>query len=548
MNTPAPPAETDPSSMLAQERQLLEATIQAMGQGLMVIGPDQRVRLFNDQACQMLDLPREFLATRPLLSEVVAYQTQRGDFGKDFSQVQTDAARAYVGSLATQVNRMPVRYTRVTTDGRHIEIQTHPMPSGDVVRTYSDITPYEEAKKKAEEASRAKSQFLSNMSHEIRTPMNGILGMAHMLLEPDLTEQERQDYVRTILSSGQTLLALLNDILDLSKVEAGMLQLEAATFDAQVLLRDTQALFAGSAKNKQLELCCAWHGTAGQAYRADAHRLRQMLANLVGNAIKFTAQGSVHIEATELTREGTDATLEFAVRDTGTGIPADKLPRLFKPFSQADESTTRHFGGSGLGLSIVSTLAQAMGGEAGVDSTIGQGSRFWFRIRAEVAVDNAPQADTHASPALHAQPTDTPQTLAPAPALTGRVLVVDDNLTNCKVIQALLTKLGLRVNVVHNGQEAVDAITQGPPECRPDLVFMDVSMPVMDGYEATRLIRQWEAAQQVNATPVIALTANAFEDNRQRCAEAGMNDFLTKPIAVPALKAVLGTWLPGTTS
>jgi CheY-like chemotaxis protein len=354
--------------------------------------------------------------------------------------------------------------------------------------------------------------------------------------------------VRTILSSGQTLLALLNDILDLSKVEAGKLRLEAATFDAQALLRDTQALFAGSAKNKQLELCCAWHGAAGQAYRADAHRLRQMLANLVGNAIKFTAQGSVHIEATELTRDGTDATLEFAVRDTGTGIPADKLPRLFKPFSQADESTTRHFGGSGLGLSIVSTLAQAMGGEAGVDSTVGQGSRFWFRIRAEVAVDNAPQADTrtHAAPAFHTQPSDTQETRAPAPALTGRVLVVDDNLTNCKVIQALLTKLGLQVSVVHNGQQAVDAITQGPPESRPDLVFMDVSMPVMDGYEATLLIRGWEARQRMPATPVIALTANAFEDDRQRCAQAGMNDFLTKPIAVPALKAVLGTWLPGT--
>jgi signal transduction histidine kinase len=239
--------------------------------------------------------------------------------------VQSDAARAYVSSLATQVEHMPVRYTRVTADGRYIEIQTHPMPSGDVVRTYSDVTPYEEAKKKAEEASRAKSQFLSNMSHEIRTPMNGILGMAQMLLAHDLTEHERQDYVRTILGSGQTLLALLNDILDLSKVEAGKLQLETTAFDIQSLLRDTQALFAGSAKNKQLDISWSWQGAPRQHYQADAHRLRQMLANLVGNAIKFTVQGSVRIEATEVMREGTAATLEFAVVDTGAGIPSRQV-------------------------------------------------------------------------------------------------------------------------------------------------------------------------------------------------------------------------------
>ncbi|MBY0464395.1 MAG: response regulator [Burkholderiales bacterium] len=531
-------------SMLAQERQLLNATIQAMGQGLMVIGPDQRVRLFNDQACQMLALPRDFLATRPLLSEVVAYQAQRGDFGTGFAQVQTDAARAYVGSLATRVEQMPVRYTRVTADGRHIEIQTHPMPSGDVVRTYSDITPYEEAKKRAEEASRAKSQFLSNMSHEIRTPMNGILGMAQMLLEPDLTEHERQDYVRTILSSGQTLLALLNDILDLSKVEAGKLQLEATEFDVQTLVRDTQALFAGSAKNNQLDLLSTWHGAAHQHYRADAHRLRQMLANLVGNAIKFTAQGSVRIEATEVMREGMAATLEFAVIDTGVGIPADKLPRLFKPFSQADESTTRHFGGSGLGLSIVSTLAKAMGGEAGVESQVGTGSRFWFRIRAEAVSDSQLLPDTAASAVVkpHERTTATGLTTAHS----GRVLVVDDNDTNCKVIQALLTKLGLQVTVVHDGHQAVQAIRQALPDTLPDLVFMDVNMPVMDGYEATQLIREWEAAQRVGAMPIIALTANAFEDDRHRCVNAGMNDFLTKPIAVSALKAALATWLPPT--
>ena len=541
MHTPPSPENPDPLDMLAQERHLLNATIQAMGQGLMVIGPDQRVRLFNDQACQMLALPREFLESRPLLADVVAYQNRRGDFGSGFEQVQSDA-RAYVGSLGTHVENMPVRYTRVTADGRHIEVQTHPMPSGDVVRTYSDITPYEEAKKKAEEASRAKSQFLSNMSHEIRTPMNGILGMAQMLLARDLTEHERLDYARTILSSGQTLLTLLTDLLDLSKIEAGKLQLDATEFDVQALVLDTQALFSGSAKNKQLKMSCAWHGTQHQHYRADSHRLRQMLANLVGNAIKFTPQGSVSIEATEVRREASTATLEFSVADTGVGVPPAKLQLLFKPFSQADESTTRHFGGSGLGLSIVSTLAKALGGEAGVESQVGVGSRFWFRVQAEVVSDR-PQVPGTAVPS-EGKIGDGPEAGGITTVFSGHVLVVEDNDTNCKVIHALLKKMGLTVSVVHDGQQGFEAIQQARPDARPDLILMDLHMPVMDGYTATRCIREWEAEQHLAATPIIALTANAFEDDKRRCLDTGMDDFLTKPIAVPALKAALATWLP----
>ena len=541
MPTPTPSTNTDPADMLAQERHLLNATIQAMGQGLMVIGPDQRVRLFNDQACHMLGLPREFLETRPLLADVVAYQNARGDFGTGFSKVQSDA-RAYVGSLGTHVENMPVRYTRVTADGRHIEVQTHPMPSGDVVRTYSDVTPYEEAKKKAEEASRAKSQFLSNMSHEIRTPMNGILGMAQMLLSKDLTEHERLDYARTILSSGQTLLMLLNDILDLSKIEAGKLQLDAIEFDAHTLVRDTQALFSGSARNKQLKLGSHWQGPDQPRYRADAHRVRQMLANLVGNAIKFTPQGSVEIKACEVDRHDTTATLEFSVVDTGVGVPPDKLQLLFMPFSQADESTTRHFGGSGLGLSIVSTLAKALGGEAGVESQVGAGSRFWFRVHAETVAESQPVAS--ANPHQTSGSGNGVDAVIGSELHSGRVLVVEDNDTNCKVIHALLKKMGLHVTLVHDGQQAVDAMQHTAAEALPHIILMDLNMPVMDGYAATQHIRAWEAAQHLPATPIIALTANAFEEDKRRCLETGMDDFLTKPIAVPALRAAMAKWLP----
>lgn len=283
--------------------------------------------------------------------------------------------------------------------------------------------------------------------------------------------------------------------------------------------------------HKGVQLEAHWEGNA-QRYISDPQRLRQMISNLTNNAVKFTDKGKISILAREVERSNDTALIEFSVSDTGIGIDEDKQVLLFKPFSQADGSITRQFGGTGLGLSIVRGLALKMGGDVGVESTPGQGSRFWFRIRADLA-----REDMEARGSSRAI-----MEMAPSPGqLLGNILVVEDNPTNQIVIKALLGKLGLGCHVAADGQAALQAVERDPGI---DLILMDVHMPIMDGYEATKAIRNWEAGTGRERRPIIALTADAFEEVRQRCFDAGMNDFLTKPLSLDKLMLALRRWLP----
>ena len=433
----------------------------------------------------------------------------------------------YISLTALTVSRLRERSTHAVRQARdllrRLDQKTH-----DLEQQAAELAI---ARDGAESASRTKSAFLATMSHELRTPMNGILGIAQLLQEPEMRDAERLEFAHILLESGQNLLVLLNDILDLSKIEAGKLELQYHALDPMQLVQEVITLFAENASNKKLALHNQCALPAGQRYLCDSHRLRQMLSNLVSNAIKFTKQGDIRIEARELLRTDQHALLEFAVSDTGIGIPQDKVSLLFLPFSQADSSTTRHFGGTGLGLSIVRQLALLMDGDVGAESTLGQGSRFWFRIRAHLA-DATPATAPLAEPVPAAQ--------VPPQTFSGHVLVVEDIEANRKVAQKMLRQLGMRLSMAENGQQAVALITGGQTY---DLVLMDVQMPVMDGLTATRHIRRWESDQARPALPIIAFTANAYEEDRKQCQAAGMNDFLSKPISLPALRQVLETWL-----
>ncbi len=379
----------------------------------------------------------------------------------------------------------------------------------------------QEARLAAEAATRAKSQFLANMSHEIRTPLNGVLGMAQLLNDPQLGPAERLEYAQTIYRSGESLLFILNDVLDLAKVEAGKVELARVPFTPAALLAEVRQLYLATAHGQGLSLLAAWHGPSSCTLLGDPARLRQVLANLVSNAVKFTPQGEVRLEGHLLPGDR----LVFTVTDTGIGIPPEAQDRLFKPFSQLDDGNAREHGGTGLGLAIARSFAQAMGGDITVESRAGHGTTFTVTLVAPAA------AAVVEGPAL--EPTVLPPRSASARPL--RVLVVEDVEVNRRVVGALLTRFGVVFETAADGLEAVEKLSRRHDF---DAVLMDCQMPRLDGVEATQRVRAWEATHGAPHTLIIALTAGAFEADRERCLAAGMDEFVAKPLTVASLARV----------
>jgi len=407
------------------------------------------------------------------------------------------------------------------------------------------------ARRKAEAADHAKSEFLANMSHEIRTPMNGILGMAELLLMSEMTTTQK-DHAQTILQSGNALLTIINDILDFSKINDGKLELESAPFDLRALVDDVTALVKPTTDAKSLEITSRIHPKLPANFVGDAGRLRQILVNFVGNAVKFTDEGHVAINISG-TADNNIARLNISVEDTGIGIPEDRIDLIFEKFNQVDNTDSRAFEGTGLGLTICQMLIEKMGGSIQVESTLGHGSKFTFQLSLPVhqtkqAVLNEPadtldaQINNLKKIVQHTHDTDAPQNHPDTPTMgdqeTPCVLVVEDNLVNQKVVGAFLESLNIDYMIVEDGQQALDILEENTP----DLVLMDMSMPVLNGIDATIEIRRREAPLEKHTT-IIGLTANAIKGDREKCLAAGMDDYLSKPIDLAKLQACLQTWL-----
>lgn len=442
--------------------------------------------------------------------------------GDDTGVAHAEGEEFLIRVQAQSVGVLRVRFVKSPTPELREEIEA-------IVSMIGLVVLQESAQRQAHKLAQAKSEFLAKMSHEIRTPLNGVIAAADLMAATQLND-EQHELLDTLRLSAKTLLGIINDILDFSKIEAGRMVLETLPFTPTVLVEEVVSIMAPAAHSKGLTVRTELSSSLPHSVAGDPLRLRQILLNFVGNAIKFTACGEVVIRAMRLKKgEGQSAWLRFEVQDTGVGIPPEKQAGIFDAFTQADSSVTRQYGGTGLGLAICKRLVELMGGQIGVYSQPGQGSCFWFEVPLPVIQENAPEETT-------AQPSGSALN---SHELDGvRVLLVEDNPVNQKVAIRMLQKLGCVVELAENGQQALEKLERASY----DIVLMDMQMPVMDGLTATRLLRQREQ-QTGHHQVVIALTANAMQTDRELCLEAGMDDYLSKPLTLDALQVMLLRWV-----
>lgn len=519
------------SQQLAEARRL-ELAIEQSPIGVAICKRDGNVEYANGVLAKLFSCPMHDLLAQGLhrlWSKVVE--------GEPFERFVDKAVKgeALQGDLLVRVSEDERRWVALILSPIHDisgEI-THLLGSVEDIslrkRFEDDLVATGQARQRALEAaqaaSRTKSAFVANMSHEIRTPLNAILGMAHLIRRGGLNpEQTRQ--LAKLEKASDHLLDVINSVLDLSKIEAGKFTLDERPVEIPAVIANIRSLLRERVEAKGLQLECTVDALP-EGLRGDPTRLQQALLNFAGNAVKFTNKGSIRINVQLLENAGSSALIRFEVRDTGIGIPADIMPRLFSAFEQADNSLTRNQQGTGLGLSISKKMARLMGGDAGAESVQGQGSTFWFTARLKVEI---------ATPTVTRHSAVAPELALRQEFAGARVLLVDDEPINLEIAKAMLEEAGLTVVTAENGAKAVEAWAEADFE----LILMDMQMPKMDGLDATRLIRRTPARP---VAPVVAMTANAFAEDRVRCFEAGMNDFITKPIDPELLCEVVLNWL-----
>lgn len=499
-----------------RSQQMLRAAVDNISQGLLVVDETRLVPVINARATELLQLPATLAHPGVEFDSILEFQLDRGDF----TAAEPVRGLAESGGLAGG----DTVYRRARTDGTVLEVRTRLLESGLAIRTFTDVTEQErsarvlaDARDAAEAAAKARSEFLAVMSHEIRTPLNGVIGVAGVLEEMELGPAQR-DYVRLIRQSGDHLLVLINDILDFSRLEAGRVELEQVDFSPASIVDTVVGIFTTQASAKGLALRQSVAAGVMDHVTGDPARLRQILLNLVSNAVKFTDQGSVLVSLRQEAESPERVRLHFSVTDTGIGICADGIDRMFQAFTQMDGSISRRFGGSGLGLAICRQLVGLMGGSLGVESREGAGTTFRFDVVLRQAKGNA---------AHETVPDQEPARQALS------VLIAEDNPTNRLVAAQLLERLGHRADAVINGAEAVEAVNRR----HYDIVLMDVMMPEMDGLTATRIIRAGGGA--ASRVAIVGLTAGSEPDNLAACIDAGMDAVTTKPITLARLKTAI---------